>query len=926
MSELISHSDLVNAKTDADTLADLMTGPASPGTVTNRVGDTLYTYAKIQALGTVAAADALMAANDAMQSAASAGADLWSRPVSSIVASEPSSPSIGDRVLLSGSNATHPNQVAEYFSGGWHYSGAPLKGQLLWIQETAQPLQFIEDAWSLLPPHYRIPGYAALRSAFPSGVPFAVGASITIHYPTDTRADGEFEIVSLSSSGYTDDGGWTIIDNAGRVWRRVWTSLARPDWYLPTLGTDGDATAAINGAVAATKEICGFPGFEIVTPGIYALSTASADPVSLLDIHTSGARGIPNGCILPNIKYKVSQTSSGGKVTYAGTDYMDGQTFVGKHGYEGAKYSNALLDCVVAPAVAIDADGTNKIHIKTPGPDAVEFHVKDAAAANDGTPGVGLMLYDSSGLSAAKLVHIEGGFAVSGIADLTGATDLFETPQIGLLCVNNTMATYYDHIYVKAILCGALFVDCWNTHLTKFSDQTTYCGMIHTNNNQNTIGSVWSAGIGLVGHSIMVRDSDGEDFNSAGVTIGDELWTTLNDKSGVLKCKVKEVGWWDGSSTNNDILICQVQSLSKEVDDLALFTGGFQYLFNSGAGTSLGVLTTDLNKTTYDETRYTDAYKCSRVCGGYHVIAKSIEGFNISGGQITKAGIGIRLYASGNAQSAGGNTGPFSIMLESEGPTTAMEVCFEPYQSVTANTFMGLPGGLINVGGTAAQSANGSGASTMWGRTQMIYGDGLVNCTIMGTCQSPRNPNYGLVLTRNSYNNNTDGFVSFDMDSSIFARLNLQAGTDSNASYLLPQSKQSIVSSTGLTGNVSATKVGGSFRSRTSSTNLPYGRTQKTPRLVYLDIDVTPTSITATATDEIVITFTRLDDTSSETATTDTYIVVIGQPEMAGRANKKVTRKAAIPCNVYGNFQYAVTNTGPFTFNLAINQTGAICL
>lgn len=73
--------------------------------------------------------EALAAVADAEKTAASAGADLWSRPVDSIESAEPGSPSIGDRVLLDDTNATRPNQVAEYFSDGWHYSGAPQAGQ-----------------------------------------------------------------------------------------------------------------------------------------------------------------------------------------------------------------------------------------------------------------------------------------------------------------------------------------------------------------------------------------------------------------------------------------------------------------------------------------------------------------------------------------------------------------------------------------------------------------------------------------------------------------------------------------------------------------------------------------------------------------------------------------------------------------------------
>jgi hypothetical protein len=58
----ITLEQLENAATDSSVLAQLMTGSASPGTVVNRVGGTLYTWAKIQSLATDAAAAAAASA------------------------------------------------------------------------------------------------------------------------------------------------------------------------------------------------------------------------------------------------------------------------------------------------------------------------------------------------------------------------------------------------------------------------------------------------------------------------------------------------------------------------------------------------------------------------------------------------------------------------------------------------------------------------------------------------------------------------------------------------------------------------------------------------------------------------------------------------------------------------------------------------
>lgn len=67
------------------------------------------------------------------------GGDMWSRPVASATNTPPVSPADGERHLIwsapTGAWASYANQVAEYSSDGWHYSGAPAVGQTVYLSD-----------------------------------------------------------------------------------------------------------------------------------------------------------------------------------------------------------------------------------------------------------------------------------------------------------------------------------------------------------------------------------------------------------------------------------------------------------------------------------------------------------------------------------------------------------------------------------------------------------------------------------------------------------------------------------------------------------------------------------------------------------------------------------------------------------------------
>lgn len=95
---------------------------------------------------------ATAAAATAVAAAASVGATvgLWTRPVKSLNSGPPGSPAVGDRYLISHSGTSgawvgHEDNVAEWTSGGWIYSGAPLTNQFLEVGTT--PYRYSQEAF-----------------------------------------------------------------------------------------------------------------------------------------------------------------------------------------------------------------------------------------------------------------------------------------------------------------------------------------------------------------------------------------------------------------------------------------------------------------------------------------------------------------------------------------------------------------------------------------------------------------------------------------------------------------------------------------------------------------------------------------------------------------------------------------------------------
>jgi hypothetical protein len=97
---------------------------------------------------------AQQAAADAMASAAAAGADLWSRPVALASNAPDAVPAIGMRRLVwlapTGAWAGHAYQVTEYFSDGWHFSGAPAIGQTVFLSDGSGWLSWNGAAYTTL--------------------------------------------------------------------------------------------------------------------------------------------------------------------------------------------------------------------------------------------------------------------------------------------------------------------------------------------------------------------------------------------------------------------------------------------------------------------------------------------------------------------------------------------------------------------------------------------------------------------------------------------------------------------------------------------------------------------------------------------------------------------------------------------------------
>ena len=100
--------------------------------------------------------------------------------------------------------------------------------------------------------------YAALRAY--------TGPAQVVHI-TKAGVEGFFYLDPLSS--LTDDGGVTIVDVGGRVWRRLLGSFVDPKWYGLVSGSTSDGAPAIQSAVNAAKSL----GIHVSTSGSFSLLT-----------------------------------------------------------------------------------------------------------------------------------------------------------------------------------------------------------------------------------------------------------------------------------------------------------------------------------------------------------------------------------------------------------------------------------------------------------------------------------------------------------------------------------------------------------------------------------------------------------------------------------------------------------------------------
>lgn len=92
----------------------------------------------------------VQAGQDAIAAAAVAGSDLWSRPALDTLSATPVSPAVGDRYLVAASGASgafsgHQDQVAQWTSTAWVFSGEPDEGQTLSVGGI--PYTFTDSAW-----------------------------------------------------------------------------------------------------------------------------------------------------------------------------------------------------------------------------------------------------------------------------------------------------------------------------------------------------------------------------------------------------------------------------------------------------------------------------------------------------------------------------------------------------------------------------------------------------------------------------------------------------------------------------------------------------------------------------------------------------------------------------------------------------------
>lgn len=129
--------------------------------VTDSIGDAIAETLVQQAIAASTSAQtyasaAAASATQAEGAAASAGSNLWVRPVISVLNAPPGSPTAGDRYLVgtapSGAWASNPNQVAEWNGSAWAFSGAPTDGQQIYVQSTQRREKWINAglAWFTL--------------------------------------------------------------------------------------------------------------------------------------------------------------------------------------------------------------------------------------------------------------------------------------------------------------------------------------------------------------------------------------------------------------------------------------------------------------------------------------------------------------------------------------------------------------------------------------------------------------------------------------------------------------------------------------------------------------------------------------------------------------------------------------------------------
>lgn len=130
----------------ATALHVIQSGTISPPDINDDFTQVLYIIQETTDQGTADAASLSSLLTAAQAAAGQAGADRWSRPVKGQAAAVPGSPAIGDRWLLTAN--PHINEVAEYTTTGWIYSGTPLAGQTLEVNSSPpSTMRYSQEAY-----------------------------------------------------------------------------------------------------------------------------------------------------------------------------------------------------------------------------------------------------------------------------------------------------------------------------------------------------------------------------------------------------------------------------------------------------------------------------------------------------------------------------------------------------------------------------------------------------------------------------------------------------------------------------------------------------------------------------------------------------------------------------------------------------------